>query len=416
MKYKTVFLCLSLCLATIATACSESVPPQAEQTAALPPAEQVESAALPKDDFTLDKKWTTFDFKTKTVATADLDKFSHEQLQLLRGVVFGRHGRVFKERFIQEYLQKQAWYKADEKFSNDVLTATERKNIDRIREYEARFHDYIEPGDLRFWEGKKIPDDKIPTEGMITAAEFDVLIAEFEAIHGKTFPENEWMQKYFEERYWYKANPNYNPSAMGEVDRENLRAFMARRDEGRKLAVSPGDMDKFQNALLKPEMLAGLTFNELRIMRNEFWARRGKRFDTPGYRSFYEWQEWYKPLKDQKKVKLSETEQANVKTIQDYENSLHETISTVPLTEDMILGLFIEDLQFMRNEIFARRGWIFKNKAIQKEFASMEWYKPDPAFTAELVPQVLTSTEFANIAKLKEYESMAVSKFVMVEG
>lgn len=364
----------------------------------------------------LAKKWHTFDYKTKLVPAAELKKFTHEELQLMRGVVFGKRGRIFKERFIQSYLEKQSWYKANESFSNASLTATERKNIDSIREYESGFHYYVEPGDLRFWEGKKIPPENIPTTEVVGAAGMDVLIAEFEAIHGKTFPEQEWMQKYFDDRYWYRRNPNYHPSILGEIDRENMRAFMDERDSGRKLAVSPGDMDKFQNALLKPEQLVGLRFHELRIMRNEFWARRGKRFDTPGYRAFYEWQEWYRPLKNQRKVKLNEIETVNVKTIEDYENLLHEKITTEPLAEDSLSGLFAEDLQMMRNEIFARHGWIFKNKSVQKEFASMVWYKPDPTFTAERVKEVLSSTEFANIAKIKDYESVAISKFVLVEG
>src|SRR4051812_419584 len=33
-----------------------------------------------------------------------------DDLALLRGVVFGKHGRIFKERSVQDYLDKQAWY------------------------------------------------------------------------------------------------------------------------------------------------------------------------------------------------------------------------------------------------------------------------------------------------------------------
>lgn len=374
------------------------------------------SAWAQDPDIDLAKKWHTFDYRTKLVQASELKKLTREQLELLRGVIFGRRGRIFKERYIQDYLEKQNWYRANASFSNSVLNATERKNIDHVREWEAKTHIFVEPGDLRFWEGKKIPDDMIPMDGVVTAAEFEVLIAEFEAIHGKTFPDREWLQKYFDERYWYRPNPAYSPSVLGEIDRQNMTAFIAARDSGRKLAVSPGDMDKFQDSLLKREQLSGLNFNELRIMRNEFWARRGKKFTTPGYRSFYEWQAWYKPLKDQRKVKLNETEKANVKLIQDYEDELHGKISTEPLTEEMLTGLFIEDLRLMRNEIFARHGYVFKNKALQKEFDAMEWYTPDPTFTAERVPVVLSETEFKNIAKLQQYESSAFSKFVMVEG
>lgn len=64
-------------------------------------------------------------------------------LSLLRGVVFGRRGRVFKERFVQDYLVKQAWYKPNANFDNKVLTQTERRNIDAIREVEAAKHEMI---------------------------------------------------------------------------------------------------------------------------------------------------------------------------------------------------------------------------------------------------------------------------------
>ena len=72
-----------------------------------------------------------------------------DDFALLRGVIFGKHGRVFKERSIQEYLDKQAWYKADPKFSNNALTPLERTNLDFIRLVEAEKHPSIEPGDMR---------------------------------------------------------------------------------------------------------------------------------------------------------------------------------------------------------------------------------------------------------------------------
>ncbi len=362
------------------------------------------------------KKWQAFDFSKQKVTKVSLSKFEHEELQLLRGVVFGKRGRIFKEAAIQTYLEKQSWYKPKANFSNKILTATERANIDLIREAEAAKHNFVEPGDLRFWEKKLIPEDKMPYEGAITKAEWDVLIAEFEAIHGKTFPEQEWLQKYFNERYWYKPNPNYTPSVLSEIDRKNMQAFIDAKASMRNVALSPGDMDKFQDVLLKEELLQGLNLNELRVIRNEFWARRGKRFTTPGYRSFFEWQVWYKPLKDQSKVKLNAIEEQNVKLIQAYENKIREKLTTDELTEDMLNGLFAEDLRDLRNEIFARHGYVFKNKDVKKTFEMMDWYKIDPTFTNDKVAVVLSSIEFKNITAIKTAEEFALSKFEEVEG
>lgn len=362
------------------------------------------------------KKWQSFDFAKNKITTTQLSKLEREDLQLLRGIVFGKRGRVFKEKSIQEYLEKQSWYKPKPNFSNAGLTAVERANIDVIREAEAALHDFVEPGDLRFWEKKLIPEDKMPYDGAITRAEWDVLIAEFEAIHGKTFPEQEWLQKYFSERYWYKPNPNYTPSILSEIDRQNMQAFIQAKNNLRKVALSPGDMDKFQTVLLKEEQLQGLNLSELRIIRNEFWARRGKNFTTPGYRSFFEWQDWYKPLKDQSKVRLTPTEELNVKLIQAYETKVREKLTTEEIPEDILSGLFAEDLRELRNEIFARHGYVFKDKNVQKNFEAMDWYKPDPSFTSDRVSAVLSSIEFKNITSIKTAEEVAVSKFDEVEG
>lgn len=355
------------------------------------------------------KKWHSFDFSKKLASKAQLDKLEVYDAEMLRGIVFGKRGRVFKEKTIQNYLQKQAWYKPNPKFTNDVLTANERKNIDLIREVEAEKHGFIQPGDLRFWENKTITEENLSPN---TAAEWRVLIAEMEAIHGKTFPDEPWLQKYFEDRYWYKANPNYSPTVMSEGDRKNLAAIIAARDKQRKVAVSPGDMDKFQNARLTETMLENVTLNEARVMRNEFFARHGKRFTTPGYKAFYEWQDWYKPVKNQAAIKLNLIEEQNVKTLQAYESKIREKITTEVLKQETFEGLFTEELRELRNEIYARHGRVFKDVELQKTFAAMNWYKPNPEYNDAL----LTETEKENLKLIVEAEKSATSKLTEIEG
>ena len=367
------------------------------------------------------KKYHNFDFSKKLITKAELNKFKFEEgeaepineLALLRGVVFGRHGRVFVEKYIQNYLEKQSWYKPNPKFSNSVLTQIERQNLDLIRLKEAELHYSVEPGDLRYWKDKEIPDDKIYAN---SAADWSVLIAEFEAIHGKTFSDQEWLQKYFDERYWYKRNVNYQPTMLSAIERKNLEKFITRRNEDRKVEVSFGDMDKFQNVLLKEDQLKGVSFNEIRLMQNEFFARRGKKFTVAAYKQAFEWQPWYKPLKDQSKIKLNATEEANVKLLQAYEAKMRDKITTEALPEEFFYGMYLEDLRILRNEIFAKHGRIFKDPKLQKYFEAQPWYKPDPNFTDANLPTILSENEFKNIASIKTQEETAFSKFVMVEG
>lgn len=355
------------------------------------------------------KKWQSFNFSSQKITKKQIAKFDHNQLQILRGIVLGKRGRIFKEKAIQDYLKKQAWYKPNADFSNSVLTKTERENLDVIRIAEAATHDSVEPGDLRFWQTRLIPDDKLYTE---TAAQWRIMIAEVEAIHGKRFDDEPWLQKYFEERYWYVPNADYSPAVLSKIERANLEKLNAKRGADRNAAISVGDMDKFQNAELTADLLKNLSLNDLRLIRNEFWAREGLKFTTPGFKQVFEWREWYKPAKVQSKVKLNEIELRNVKLIENAEAKMREKIAFEPITNEMVDGLFIEDLRVLRNEIYARRGRVFKDPKLQKYFEAQSWYQPNPEFKDEMLSEI----EAKNLAVIRDVEQYSISKFSEVEG
>lgn len=356
-------------------------------------------------------KWEKFDFSKQSVELKDIQDLPLEDLRLLRGIVFGKRGRIFKDADIYDYLKTRSWYKANPNFSNAMLNDIERKNIDAIREAEALKHEFIEPGDLRFWQDKLMTEDQL---GYHTPAEWRILIAEIEAIHGKRFDDEPWLQKYFEERYWYKANPNYDPKVLTETERKNIQTMFETRNKERDIAVSPGEMDLFENAPLKEEMLKGLTLNELRLMRNEFFARHGQQFSERwlSQHFFMVGYDWYRPVSRTKVTPLSEIEKQNVATIQRYENSLREQLVSTEIGREMLEGLFSEDARILRNEIFARHGKVFKDKKLQNYFSGFAWYKPNAKFDEKTLSEI----EKKNVATLLEYESEAISKFAAIEG
>lgn len=377
---------------------------------------QVVSAQIDDEQVFKSYKWDKFDFTKKKVSKEQLDKLKYwvdeesvDELAIVRGILFGRRGRIFTERSIQDYLEKQAWYKPNKNFKNSILTPMERANLDIIRLAEAERHDNVEPGDLRYWIKKEIPEDKIFSA---SAIDWQIMIAEIEAIHGKTFPEREWLQKYFDERYWYRRNPKYSPSILSEIERKNLENLSSRKERFANTAVSVGDMDKFQNVLLTEELLDGISLNDLRLMRFEFYARRGRRYTTPGFLQEFQWRDWYKPIKDQSKVKLNKIEEQNVKLIEQMEADWREYLATEEISQDDLYGLFIEDLRVLRNEIYARRGRIFKDKELQKYFSEQPWYKPNPDFKDEM----LTEKEYKNLSIIRQAEESSLSKFTERQG
>ncbi len=63
-------------------------------------------------------------------------------------------------------------------------------------------------------------------------------------------------------------------------------------------------------------------------------------------------------------------------------------------------NLMKEDLEFMRNEIFARHGYCFNKKNLRQQFENSDWYVPN---TVD-IKGYLRDIEKKNIALIKRYE------------
>ena len=349
------------------------------------------------------------DFSKTSLKQSQIQKLTLEDLKLLRGIVFGRHGRVFMDPYIKVYLEEQPWYKPSSDFKNSMLNDVERRNLDLIRIAEAAKHETIQPGDMRYWRDRQIPARKL---GKHSGAEWKVLLAEVEAIHGKRFDDEPWLQQYFEERYWYIPNEKYNAKKLTAIERKNLAILSGAQKRQRNVALLPGDMQFFENKTITPQMLQGLSLHELRLLRNEIYARHGRMFRADWLQQYFYFQPWYNPDENFKDESLSGNDKLNVETIVKYENKLHQELSSKPITQALLEGLFIEDASQMRQEIYARHGKVFKEPWLQKYFSSFDWYTPDPNFTEAS----LTEVEKKNIATIAAYEKRAVTAMSTIEG
>ena len=353
--------------------------------------------------------WKEFDFRSTAIKQAQIQNLELYELKLVRGLIFGRHGRVFKDTEIKLFLEDQPWYKPNEEFTNSMLNDTERRNLDLIRIAEAAKHATIQPGDMRYWRDRAIPARKL---GKHSGAEWKVLTAEIEAIHGKRFDDEPWLQKYFEERYWYFPSDNYDPKKLSATERKNVEILSGAQKRQRNVALLPGDMEFFENRTINEQMLHGLSLHELRLIRNEIYARHGRIFRAEWLQQHFFMQPWYAPDENFKDEELSGNDKLNVETIVRYENKIHQELSTKPITRALLEGLFLEDASQMRQEIYARHGKTFKEPWLQKYFSSFDWYKADPNFTEA----ALTEVEKKNIATIAAYEKRAVTAMSTIEG
>jgi hypothetical protein len=285
----------------------------------------------------------------------------------------------------------------------------ERRNLDLIRIAEAAKHETIQPGDMRYWRDRQITPRKL---GKHSGAEWKVLLAEVEAIHGKRFNDEPWLQQYFEERYWYFPSDQYDAKKLSPIERKNLEMLSGAQKRQRKVALLPGDMEFFENKAITDQMLQGLSLHELRLLRNEVYARHGRMFRAEWLQQYFFFQPWYTADENFKDEELSGNDKLNVETIVKYENRIHQELGAKPITASLLEGLFIEDASQMRQEIYARHGKVFKEAWLQKYFSSFDWYKADPNFTEAS----LTDVEKKNIATIAAYEKKAVTAMSTIEG
>lgn len=353
--------------------------------------------------------WKDYNFGNNAIKQAQVQNLELYELKMVRGLVFGRHGRVFKDGEIKAYLENQSWYKPNPEFKNSMLNDTERRSLDVIRIAEAAKHDMIQPGDMRYWRDRAIPAKKL---GKHSGAEWKVLLAEVEAIHGKRFDDDPWLQQYFEERYWYSPTDRYDPKQLSAIERKNLEILSGAQKRQRNVALLPGDMEYFENKVITEQMLQGLSLHELRLLRNEIYARHGRMFHSDWLAQYFDSQPWYSPDENFKDEALSGNDKLNVETIVKHENQIHQDLSTKPVTRALLEGLFLEDASQMRQEIYARHGKVFKEPWLQKYFSSFDWYKADPNFT----DASLTEVEKKNIATIAAYEKRAVTAMSTIEG
>lgn len=169
--------------------------------------------------------------------------------------------------------------------------------------------------------------------------------------------------------------------------------------------LQPGAMGLLQFTAVSEAMLAFTSLHDLRLLRNEIFARRGRIFRTPWIADYFSNEPWYRPRPDFSESELTAVERANIATIVAVESGRREQLRTTELLERDLVGLYPHDARMLRNEIYARHGRVFKDKALQAYFSSLPWYRPDTNFDEGM----LSDIELRNIAVIGEYERQAAA-------
>ena len=293
-----------------------------------------------------------------------------------RNEIYARNGRMFESEELQNYFLMQYWYTplyTPEQFSADILNVYETANVEMIAQAETAAGGYLtdQPG-------------------------------------------------YSYGPVWDYLEQSASPD-LYEADPDSWIFY-----------------DSDQRLLVEDE-LAMLTLQELCYARNEIYARRGRLFASRELQDYFDQKNWYFgsiPPEQFTDELLSETEQANVRLLYEAEHArssegylLDEEYSYAGigsyagyytygkeqdeyifwdssirhLTEEETSQLSLQELCYARNEIYARRGYIFRSRELREYFGGKSWYYGTiPA--SEFSETTLNECEVYNIELLKRCE------------
>ena len=187
--------------------------------------------------------------------------------------------------------------------------------------------------------------------------------------------------------------------------------------------------------------LSKLNDTELKYAYEEIFARHGKIYSDTNFKKYFNSQSWYTPNPSFEETDLSDIERENANYIKEYiaskkaeETKTQEVktettqvqVITVPkydenyyythyygdntfiipdssvrrLTKSELYGYSANTLALIRNEIYARNGYIFSKKKYKDYFSSKLWYVPDSSFNEGYLNEI----EKYNIQLIKSME------------
>jgi Ca-activated chloride channel family protein len=179
-------------------------------------------------------------------------------------------------------------------------------------------------------------------------------------------------------------------------------------------------------SLTEPE-LAGLSTEQLRILRNVPYARHGYPFKSPELSSYFGRLAWYHVDPRFDNARLTTVDENNVALVRSCEGgaALNKALMPVAaasgpgfdalfarglaggaLSSEELMGLDLVKLRLLRNLSYARHGYTFRAADLLATFAKKPWYRPDPGYTESR----LTREDRANIQSIKERERTLLAK------
>lgn len=166
--------------------------------------------------------------------------------------------------------------------------------------------------------------------------------------------------------------------------------------------------------------LNGYSQEGVAVIRNEIYARHGYIFKTEKWSNYFTQFSWYVPDKNYSDSLMNAMEKANLATIVQYEKDMGWRDTDAPasgsgytalsgflwptdvyyISDDDLSAYSQSQIAVIRNEIYARHGYVFQTEKWRNYFAQFSWYAINDQYSDSLLSEI----ERANLDTIVTYE------------
>ncbi len=269
-----------------------------------------------------------------------------------------------------------------------------------------------------------------------SCGQLEILRNEIYARHGRVFNRKD-LQNHFANQPWYMPDPDNMTGSKGQNKYEQQNAVKILDYEkkrgckkstapkaGKSCPAYPAPMDKN----LTESELSSCSCKQLELLRNEIYARNGRIFNRKDLQNYFDSTPWYigdpqnrsgekgqnkfeknnavKILNHEKKRGCKKTAQTTKPPTAPSASCPYWPAAKTRYVQNSELSYCsCEDLDFIRNEIYARHGRVFNRKDLNEYFSMFDWYVPNHKDSSGMAGQ--NKYEKSNAVKIRDYEKAA---------
>ncbi len=283
--------------------------------------------------------------------------------QLAINEIYARHGRIFKDKTLNDWFSSKSWYRGTvdaSHFDENVFNAYEKENIRRLRAYQDSLNASSSgsnsgsgsKSNSGSGNGQRGSSDYILKDSStkyLQESDYNwmdadwtrLAINEIYARHGRKFSDKT-LNDYFSSKSWYRGTVDasrFDEKVFNTYEEENikrLRAYqnsLSSRSSGSSHNSSGSAQRSSSDYILKDSSTKYLQESDYnwmdadwtRLAINEIYARHGRKFTDKTLNDYFSSKSWYRGTVDASHFDervFNTYEEENIKRLRAYQNSL----------------------------------------------------------------------------------------------